>query len=58
MPGPKGEKCGDCYWWDKHGINGGYCRRLPPAFFISKDSIEPRTTDVCWCGEFKPRDSE
>jgi hypothetical protein len=65
MPGPSGEKCEDCYYWEPSLDQDdppleGECHRNPPSikgkepdfyFFLLIDALE-------WCGEFRAKDSQ
>jgi hypothetical protein len=61
MPGPQGEECSRCYYFEKLDDFGpGFCHRFPPAVWQSDGDpvVRRRPLPVTWrsewCGEFKP----
>jgi len=64
MPGPSGERCDGCYFWERWGDeNGvptedGICFRMPPGDNGDGEPLRPVTDQVDWCGEFKPKKDE
>lgn len=59
--GPKGESCGECYFWEDTTKNAsaitqyGACRRNPPAS-NEGDFVFPYVVNGEWCGEFKQKE--
>jgi hypothetical protein len=56
--GPKGEKCGDCYFWEKQtgpkAVSGwGGCHCHAPSPGCDSQPAWPDRRDADWCGEFQ-----
>ena len=57
-------KCEDCKWWTRrpNSESVGTCHKLLPIVKIDDYGDEywhwPITSDIDWCGEFKPKESE
>ncbi len=53
--------CKSCAFWESDTeIDGGFCRRQPPAVFMVDDepaSTFPVTGERDWCGEFRRKTS-
>lgn len=67
---PTTERCEVCKFWSRHShiTNKGWCKRFPPVVVpvTEWDNVEtsdswttqsehPETTDIEWCGEWRPR---
>lgn len=53
--------CGNCRWWARAKDSRGECRRFPPQMYYCEygpDCLFPRTGDMCWCGEWAPKQLE
>lgn len=68
MPGPSGEQCGKCYYFDSPDRDGlGSCVRYPPLHhFECADEpydpdedfwAHPLIEDYHWCGEFREKNA-
>lgn len=54
--------CGECRFWEQHGVSvSGVCHRHPPAFIESNLGAFPWTAIYAWCGDWsakpKPKDA-
>jgi hypothetical protein len=62
MPGPHGERCNKCIWWEFNKSNFGFCRknapRPTPVKADRNDEFQlvwPSTGLDDWCGNFEQR---
>jgi len=64
MPGPNGEKCANCYYYEEDeprgaGYECGACHRFPASRTMKDEQDEILVPPIVhwdsWCGEFKPK---
>lgn len=62
MPGPQGERCDECYFFEKK-VYGGVCRLNPRReTVLTNGGLEPGLLpiqhDFDWCGSWKPKPTD